>query len=243
MTDTPETAPGSTRTDPYMSIRPRTDSMTSWWWIRHAPVRNHGGRIYGALDAICDTSDTETYSGLARLLPPAAVWVTSHLSRTKDTMMAIGGGGYALPPAQEEHDLGEQSFGDWHGKTHDEIKREQPADHRGFWIAPATARPPNGESFADLAHRVHAVVKRMTAAHGGRDIVAVAHGGTIRAALGLALALPPEQMLAFRIDNLSVTRIDHFPLDSDPNGAWRVTMVNASPYLGAIPVGRGGNSA
>jgi len=228
----------SGRSDPPMSIRPRTDAMTSWWWVRHAPVRGHGGRIYGATDAICDTSDTATYEGLAKMLPSSAVWVTTHLSRTKHTMEAIGRGGYPTPSLMDtatvEDSLGEQSFGDWHGMTHDEVQETQPADHRGFWIAPATARPPNGESFKDLADRVHPTIQRLTDTHQGGDIVAVAHGGTIRAALGLALALPPEQMLAFRIDNLSVTRLDHFPLENDPKGAWRVTMVNASPYLGAI---------
>jgi alpha-ribazole phosphatase len=31
--------------------------------------------------------------------------------------------------------------------------------------------------------------------HAGRDVIAVAHGGTIRAALGLALGLDPEASL------------------------------------------------
>ena len=44
----------------------------------------------------------------------------------------------------------------------------------------------------------------------GRTIVAVAHGGTIKAALALALQLETEAALAFAIDNCSITRLDHF---------------------------------
>ncbi len=52
------------------------------------------------------------------------------------------------------------------------------------------------------------------------DVVVVAHSGTIRAALAIALALAPEHALRFAIDPLSLTRIDRLP-----NG-WRVVCVN-----------------
>ena len=37
----------------------------------------------------------------------------------------------------------------------------------------------------------------------------VAHGGTIRAALALAMAVEPEAGLVFATDNCSITRLDH----------------------------------
>ena len=42
---------------------------TRWWWIRHAPVVDHGGRIYGQRDMACDTSDAAAMSWLAAALP------------------------------------------------------------------------------------------------------------------------------------------------------------------------------
>ena len=74
----------------------------------------------------------------------------------------------------------------------------------------------------------------MSGAHAGRDIVAVTHGGTIRAALAIALGLDPEQALAFTVDNCSLTRLDHIagPLGShapESESAWRVVFVNARP--------------
>ena len=38
------------------------------------------------------------------------------------------------------------------------------------------------------------------------------HGGTIRAALGVALALAPQAALAFSTDNCSLTRIVQFSI-------------------------------
>ena len=57
--------------------------------------------------------------------------------------------------------------------------------------------------------------------------MAVAHGGTIRAALAVALALDPESALAFNTDNLALTRIDHLALEEGE--AWRVVGVNLPP--------------
>ncbi len=59
--------------------------------------------------------------------------------------------------------------------------------------------------------------------------MAVTHGGTIRAALGAALGLPPQAALAFSVENCSLTRIDHLTADGGP-GLWRVVAVNHRPW-------------
>ena len=61
------------------------------------------------------------------------------------------------------------------------------------------------------------------------DVIAVAHGGTIKAAIGLALGDQPEKGLAFDIDNCSVTRLDH--LASAGHSSWRLPMVNQQPWI------------
>jgi alpha-ribazole phosphatase len=80
--------------------------------------------------------------------------------------------------------------------------------------------PPGGESFAALVERVKPAILRHTAAYRGRDIVAVAHAGTIRAALAFALGIPPQAALNFAIEPLSLTRIDWL------GAGWRVGGVN-----------------
>ncbi len=203
---------------------PQTARVTRWWWVRHAPVTADNGCVYGHIDLPCDVSDADCFAALARRLPKGAVWVTSHLQRTKQTAAAIAAAGLAYEAPAEERDFAEQHFGEWQGRNRAEVFRLYGADH-GMWLAPADFRPPGGESFAEMAARVAGGIARWNERHPGRDIVAVAHGGTIRAALGLALALEPEACLAFAMENCSLTRIDHID-DAGMGQNWRVVTVN-----------------
>lgn len=199
----------------------------------------HGGVLYGADDLDADCTHAEAFDALRRLLPQQAVWLTSTLRRTRQTAAAVDPA--RADGAAAESDLIEQHFGRWQGRRFDEIKTTEADAYHRFWITPAASRPPGGETFEELVQRVHGAIRRLTDEHRGRDIVAFGHGGPIRAAVGLALGLDAERMLAFRIDNLSITRIDHFEPHEDPRSApperhpaWRVTSVNLSPYLWGI---------
>ena len=163
-------------------------AITRWWWVRHAPVAGQGRRLYGQQDVPCAAIDTAALGPLANRLPEDAAWVTSRLSRTRETARALlSVNGHAAEFGAEE-DLAEQDFGEWQGLTWDEIEARQPAASNAFWRDPVGSAPPGGESFADVMARTKAVIERLTAVHAGGDIVAVAHGGTIRAAIALALA-------------------------------------------------------
>ncbi len=203
-----------------------TSATTRWWWLRHAPVINHGNVIYGNSEVDCDVSDSLAFRSLAERLPAGAVWVTSQLGRTRKTAAAIAAAGDgSVPERLVEPHLAEQNFGAWQGRTLAEIESAgEEARHR-FWLTPAAHAPPGGESFAAVVERVSGVVERLTRVHAGRDIVAVAHGGSIRAALAMALGLDPAAVLAFQIETLSLTRIDYVP-DGGHGGDWRIVGVN-----------------
>ena len=208
-------------------------SATRLWWVRHAPVA-HEGRIYGQSDLPCDCSDTAVFTGLAEKLPHSALWVTSNLRRTHETAAAMVRAGapgprpIPGPEVIEIADLAEQNFGDWQGLTYQELQDSRAGDFHRFWHAPAHEAPPAGESFVEVIGRVSAAIHRLIEAHPGQDIIAVAHGGTIRAALALALGLDPEAALAFTIENCSITRIDHIDGPGMGHG-WRVVTVNRPP--------------
>ena len=108
------------------------------------------------------------------------------------------------------------------------MSRSRDGDFHRFWHAPAHEAPPCGESFLMVVERVSRAIRRLTEAYAGPDIIAVAHGGTIRAALGLALGLDPEAALAISIDNCSITRIDRVDGPGLGHG-WRVVTVNRPP--------------
>lgn len=204
-------------------------ARTRWWWIRHAPVTVDGGRIYGQKDLPCDCSDSRVFSSLATMLPRRAVWVTSNLTRTSQTAEAIlEAGNFERPKTiEQDKDLAEQHLGDWQGHDRQSflLGRKQAPD--SYWYAEADEKAPNGESFVDLIDRVGSAITRLTKAHQGNDIIAVAHGGTIRAALVIALRLQARGGFAFTIDNCSLTRLDHY--QSKEGAGWRVSMVNQLP--------------
>ena len=125
-------------------------------------------------------------------------------------------------------ELAEQDFGEWQGLTYEELEESRAGDFHRFWHAPAHEIPSGGESFIAVIERVSRAIHRLVETYPGRDIIAVAHGGTIRAALALALDLDPEAALAFTIENCSITRIDRIDGPGMGHG-WRVVRVNQPP--------------
>ena len=199
-------------------------SETRLWAIRHAPVINPKRLVYGQADMPADLGDTARFQSLAAQLPEGAVWVTSHLSRTGETAKKlIGSRGWSLapdPPAPHEA-LAEQHFGDWELIPWQELQGDEIVT---FWTDFARFSPPGGESFSAVIARVGACIDTLLTRHAGRDIIIVAHGGTIRAMLAHALALRPDAALAFHIDTLSLTRLEY--IDGVSRPGWRVTGVN-----------------
>ena len=208
-------------------------AVTRWWWVRHAPVINPRNCLYGQQDLPADTTRGADFSALAHRLPVAAIWLVTPLQRTRqtaDAILAADPAGRLAPCSRTvEGALMEQSFGDWQGRTQAEIVADDPAGAARFWADPARARPPGGESFEGLIGRVAPAVDRLSAKHADADIVAVSHGGTIRAALVQALSLEPQAALRLVIDTVSLTRIDRIQApDAAPE--WRVECVNFRPY-------------
>ena len=202
--------------------------ITRWHFVRHAPVMNSEGEaaFYKSNDEPADVSNAAAFRALARRLPEDAVWLRSHLQRTKQTADAIRAAGLDFPEPIIDPDLAEQDFGHWHGRTRADLKREiDDLENHKFWIVPAEYQPPGGESFVTVMARVGRAITRHTEQHAGKTIVAVCHGGVINAAIGLALGLGPDQSLMFSVENLSTTRLDrlHGP---GRGGDWRLVFHN-----------------
>jgi alpha-ribazole phosphatase len=201
---------------------------TRWWWVRHAPVRNDGGNIYGQSDIACDTSDREVFEAVAKILPRDAVWYASNLMRTHQTAAAIWDAGFPKPATMtKDAAFAEQHLGQWQGMNRAAFLASRPAG--SHWFADIDEPIPGGESFMDLYNRVCRAIHLINVEQAGRDVIAVGHGGSIKAAIGLALGDQPETGLAFDIDNVSVTRLDHFASAGRSN--WRLPMVNQQPWI------------
>jgi alpha-ribazole phosphatase len=192
--------------------------MTTWWWIRHGPTHARG--MVGWTDLPADLSDTAALERLSAHLPEDALVVSSDLVRSVATADAIQGRRTRLPHAQAIREI---HFGDWEMKTAAEIGASHPDLSRAYWSDPGPHAPPGGESWDQAATRVAGFVDAMNASHAGCNIVAVAHFGVILTQVQRAGRLAPRSALAFKIDNLSVTRLEYL----DPH--WRILGVNHQP--------------
>jgi broad specificity phosphatase PhoE len=191
-------------------------------------VRSDGGNIYGQTDIACDTSDREVFEAVAKILPRRAIWYASNLMRTHQTAQALWDTGFPKPATlTKETAFAEQHLGRWQGMNRAAFLANRPVG--SHWFAEIGEPAPGGESFMDLYNRVIGAIDRINTEQSGGDVIAVAHGGTIKAAIGLALGGHPEKGLAFDIDNCSVTRLDHFA--SANQSTWRLPMVNQQPWI------------
>lgn len=208
-------------------------NTTRWWWVRHAPVPDIIN-IYGQRDVDSDVSDGKVFAALAHELPRNAIWLTSNLKRTHQTAAAILNAVAREARAEGEPaqipEFAEQHLGEWQGMNREAFFAARAHMNHPFWFGPSSERPPGGESFDDLVARVAPAIERLSREYAGRDIIAVAHGGTIKAAISHALKLEPDAALAFACDNCSVTRLER--LSVTDASLWRVLAINHRPWTG-----------
>ncbi len=203
-------------------------TATRLFLIRHAIVEPSARlTVYGDMDvalcAVALAAEQVAHAWLAERLPRPARWFCTPLARTRATAVAIFAAGYPEAEPTAVPDLREQNLGEWQGLTHEvfaALVRDPP---HPFWPHSAEERPPGGENLADVVARVGPVLDGMVRDHPGEDLVIVAHGGSIRAALAHACRLDGEQAFQFSVRNLSLTRLENH------GGEWRVGSVNEEP--------------
>ncbi|PLS23162.1 histidine phosphatase family protein [Neptunicoccus cionae] len=189
--------------------------MSRFWFIRHGPTHRDG--LIGWTDAPADLSDLEALDRLNTYLPQDAVVVSSDLIRCVATADALATGRKRLP---SDPDLRELHFGDWEDRTFKQVAQTHAELSRAYWSDPGPHAPPNGESWDAAAARVSRGVDRLRDAHPDTDIIVVAHFGAILTQVQRAAGMSAKAALSFKIDNLSVTRLEHM------GTAWRVLGVN-----------------
>ncbi len=169
--------------------------------IRHAPSDTEG-RLYGRVDVSARIDGEPGVPALRALLSGFERRVSSPARRCRETAAAIWPDG----PADEDARLWEQDFGAWDGKPFSEIPDLGPLQPEQL----AAHRPPGGESFNDVVRRAVPALREIAEANREAPVAVIAHAGTIRAALALALGANGPA-LAFEIAPLSVTRLRLLP--------------------------------
>ena len=132
----------------------------------------------------------------------------SPLLRAQQTARAIGkttGCGI-----QTDSRIKEMFFGDWEGRTAEELLRvRDPAFRR--WSRAGLATPTGGESLNQLALRVHSFLKEILRRQKRKNIIVVSHGGPIKMMIFYLLKLPGRSLWSIRLDPASVTNLLVYP--------------------------------
>lgn len=170
--------------------------------LRHAPPLTDG-RLAGRTDVNADCADASAFAWMRQRIGPVGRVLASPAQRCLQTAHSLG-----HPPHATDAGLWEQDYGTWEGMTYETLPDLGPLSPADL----ARHRPEGGESFDDMAARVHPVLHGLSG-----DTLIVAHAGTVRAALSLVVG---PAALSFTVSPLSLTE-----LRRTPNG-WAIETVN-----------------
>ncbi|HEY5635214.1 MAG TPA: histidine phosphatase family protein [Burkholderiaceae bacterium] len=183
--------------------------MTELILVRHGVTAwNRERRFQGHTDRGLDEEGREQARRAAARLArePVDAIYASDLGRAWQTAEPLGEATGLAP--RSEPALRERYYGDFEGRSHDELAHESPeAFARWERREPDFELPGGGESLRAFDARVRAALGELAARHRGQRVVAVTHGGVLdcayRAARGLGLEAPREHALL----NASINRI------------------------------------
>lgn len=186
-------------------------SATTILLIRHGETAwNAERRLQGHLDIALNAEGARQAALLAAALAPEGIdhIVSSDLLRARQTAEAIAGPrgmAVGIDPA-----LRERCYGGFEGLLYSEIAARFPLEFAAWQARDVDGVLPlganRGETFREFYERVISAVMAHAAAHPGKTVALVAHGGVLecayRAALGLSLETPRD----FKVLNASVNR-------------------------------------
>jgi alpha-ribazole phosphatase len=188
-----------------------TDCSLRLILLRHGePSLAVPGLCYGKLDVeLSDAGKEQVRNKLPflRMAKPDALY-TSPRRRASESARILGSAlGMALQTVEE---LAEINFGEFEGRTYDEIRKLYPAEFKMWMEQPDTIIFPGGETFASLKQRVLGFTRTLQQNHVRQTVAIVAHGGVNRVILADAFGM--TDAMAFRIDQsfAAASVIDYF---------------------------------
>ncbi|MFV9504413.1 MAG: histidine phosphatase family protein [Oscillochloridaceae bacterium umkhey_bin13] len=154
---------------------------------------------------------------------PVALY-SSDLARAWQTAEVIGSVVRLQPQAMPE--LREIDVGQWEGHTPEELYRRFPEHMAEYRRDPARTVRLGGESYAQLQTRALVALNQIQEQHAYGDvIVAVSHGGTIRALLCHVIGLDLGNFGRMWLDNGSLTELRL------GRSGWRLLRLNDNAHV------------
>jgi len=136
----------------------------------------------------------------ARDAPPSAVWVSSYLRARQTAELALDEAGIA-PPVRIDERLRDRELGILDLLTSQGVQARFPEEAaRRRWVGKFYYRPPGGESWADVALRLRAVLDDADRRDNGVLLV-VAHDAVVMLTLYVCLGLTEGELMDFALQN------------------------------------------
>ncbi|MBN1658929.1 MAG: histidine phosphatase family protein [Anaerolineae bacterium] len=177
------------------------------WNVAGDNASLHGERFRGTLDVpLADEGVTQSEVTAQRLarIPLAAIYA-SPLRRAARTAAILAA------PHNIQVDtlpgLSSMNYGDWTGRSHDDVASEWPDLYRAWRRDPFSIRIPGGESATELRDRARDAVYGLIARHGSGDtVVIVTHQMVTKILLCTLMGMPDAAYWILRQDlcNISV---------------------------------------
>ena len=122
----------------------------------------------------------DAFARCYRTLPWRAIY-SSPLARARATAepLAVALGMTVI----ERADLAEIDYGQWDGRSADEVSRDHHVEYERWTADPAWNPPTGGEMAVALAQRMTRVIEEIDLAHGDGNVLVVSHKASIRVAL------------------------------------------------------------
>ena len=172
--------------------------------LRHGePV---GGKRYrGQVDDPLSGLGWEQMRAAAGGDGPWDVVVTSPLSRCRAFAEEVAER-QGLPLEVEERVM-EVGFGDWEGRTAEELMAEDGEVLMRFWSDPVNNTPPGAEPLTAFRDRVVAAWQELLARHAGRHVLVVGHAGSMRMVMRHVLEMPLDRVFRLQVNYAATARI------------------------------------
>ncbi|MBZ0091936.1 MAG: histidine phosphatase family protein [Burkholderiales bacterium] len=110
-------------------------------------------------------------------------------------------------PCSEDHRFMEFAFGEWEGKTTQQLTVDDPDRILKFRLDPIRYRPAGAEALDSFASRIASAWRDVLGLHQGKQVLLVAHAGVIRVILAQVLGMPLQNMYRIEVGNASISRV------------------------------------
>ena len=172
--------------------------------IRHGePV---GGRKYrGQIDdPLSDKGWTQMRQAVADHKPWDVI-ISSTLSRCIEFAQELGQR-HAIEVIREPRFI-EIDFGEWEGRTANELAQEDARQVQRFLADPLNNTPRGAETLYEFEARIIGAWNDVLQQHAGRHVLLVGHAGMMRMIMRHVLDMPLERMFRIQVANAAITRI------------------------------------